>query len=89
MTAGGNLRAGDRSGSTESSATPRSPSRLKQLERKEGQLWRYALIVLIALAASLALLSWETIRNLPERLEALPVGLVILVILFGTYVWFK
>ena len=43
----------------------------------------------MALATTLALLSWETIRNLPERLEALPVGLVILVILFGTYVWFK
>ncbi len=70
-------------------ATTRVPSKLEQLERKEGQLWRSALFVLVVLAAAFALLSWETVRRLPHRLEALPVGLVILVALFGAYLWIR
>jgi len=64
-------------------------STLEQMERKEAQLWRSALLVLVLLAGALALLSWETIRILPQHLEALPIGLVILVVLFGVYLWSK
>jgi len=71
-----------------SAAVP-PPSKLEQLERKQGELWRSALFLLILLAVVLALSSWGTIRTLPQHLEALPIGLVILVVLFGTYVWSK
>jgi len=66
-----------------------APSKLQQLERKEVQLWRSALFLLILLAAALALMSWNRVRDLPLHLEALPIGLVILVVLFGVYVWSK
>ena len=66
-----------------------APSKLEQLGRKEGELWRSALFLLVLLAAALAILSWDRIRELPQRLEALPIGLVILVALFGAYTWSK
>ena len=62
---------------------------LRQLERLEGRLWWAALLLMVLLAATLALLSWKTIRVLPQRLEALPFGLVLLVVLFGAYSWSK
>jgi PAS domain S-box-containing protein len=58
-----------------------------QMEKREGLLWRYILGILIVMALGLAVTSWETFRVLPMRLEALPIGLVVLVALFGVYVW--
>ncbi len=64
-------------------------SQLEHLSRREGALWRSALFLLVLLAGALAVVSWEKIRSLPHHLEALPIGLVILVVLFGAYVWSK
>ncbi len=66
-----------------------TPSKLEQLERREAALRHSALLLLVLLAAALALTSWQQIRELPLRLEALPIGLVVLVVLFGAYVWSK
>ncbi|HLX83513.1 MAG TPA: PAS domain S-box protein [Terriglobales bacterium] len=55
------------------------------LEREEGQLWRWALGLLILLAAAVAALSWEQLKDLPYRLWAIPAGLFLLAILFATY----
>src|SRR5579862_4884430 len=55
------------------------------LEREEGQLWRWALGLLILLAAAVAALSWEQLKDLPYRLWAIPAGLFILSFLFATY----
>ena len=48
-----------------------------------------ALLLLGALAIAFAAVSWDQIRALPHHLEALPVGLVILVALFVAYAWGK
>ncbi len=79
-------------GSEESGRDAASTSALSQIEqlgRREGQLWRAALFLLILLAGTLAWFAWEKIHSLPQRLEALPVGLVALVLLFAAYVWSK
>jgi PAS domain S-box-containing protein len=59
-----------------------SPNRL---EREESQLWRWALGLLVLLAAAVAALSWEQLKDLPYRLWAIPAGLFLLAILFATY----
>jgi two-component system NtrC family sensor kinase len=48
-----------------------------------------ALLLLGALAVAFAAISWDQVRALPNHLEALPVGLVILVALFVAYAWGK
>jgi two-component system NtrC family sensor kinase len=59
-----------------------APSRL---EREESQLWRWALGLIVLLAAAVAALSWQQLENLPYRLWAIPAGLFVLSILFATY----
>jgi len=66
---------------------PDSKAHWENMERRENAIWRQSLIILFLLAVGLAVTSWQSFRSLPQRLEALPVGLVILVILFGVYVW--
>ncbi len=56
-----------------------------RLEREESQLWRWALGLLVLLAAAVAALSWEQLQDLPYRLWAIPAGLFLLAILFATY----
>jgi PAS domain S-box-containing protein len=60
--------------------------RLDNLEREEGRLWRVALLFLALLATGLAALSWQNIVNLPQHLEAIPIGTVVLCVLFAVYV---
>src|ERR1700691_4880883 len=56
-----------------------------RLEREESQLWRWALGLLVLLAAAVAALSWEQLKDLPYRLWAIPAGLFVLAILFASY----
>jgi PAS domain S-box-containing protein len=60
-----------------------------RLERAEHALWRNSLLLLAALAIGLALAGWGTPWTPSLRSEALPAGLVILVAIFGAYVWRK
>ena len=62
-------------------------SRLAKFERKQNELWRVTFFLLIVLATVFALVSWDTVRSLTHRYEALPIGLVILIGLFGAHVW--
>jgi PAS domain S-box-containing protein len=57
----------------------------KRLDREESQLWRWALGLLVLLAAAVAALSWEQLKDLPYRLWAIPAGLFALAVLFATY----
>ncbi len=56
-----------------------------RLEREESQLWRWALGLLVLLAAAVAALSWQQLKDLPYRLWAIPAGLFLLAILFAAY----
>src|SRR5712675_1944565 len=61
--------------------------RLEQFERRQSDLWRLTFFLLLVLSIVFAMISWDTIRSLAHRFEALPIGLVILVVLFGLYAW--
>ena len=71
---------------SESAATPQERDRLT---RRERAVWRAALVLLSALSIALAVVSWDGNPPMPHRLEALPVGLVVLVALFAAYAWSK
>src|SRR6202051_4332448 len=61
--------------------------RLAQFEKRQKELWRVTLLILLVLATVFAAISWDTLRSLTHRYEALPFGLVLLVALFGAHVW--
>ena len=61
--------------------------RLEQFERRQSDLWRLTFLLLLVLSIVFAAVSWDTIRSLAIRFEALPIGLVVLVALFGLYAW--
>jgi PAS domain S-box-containing protein len=67
--------------------TPRGPSPPTHLEREESQLWRWALGFLVLLAVALAGLLWERLENIPYSLRAIPVGVLVLSILFAVYAY--
>jgi|CZLA01.1.fsa_nt_gi PAS domain S-box-containing protein len=71
----------------EDSTSNRPDPASNRLEREESQLWRWALGLLILLAAAVAVLSWQQLEDLhlPYRLWAIPAGLFLLAILFATY----
>jgi PAS domain S-box-containing protein len=62
----------------------RSPG---NLEREESQLWRWLLGFMLLLAAALAGLLWERLDNIPYQLRAIPIGVLILSILFAAYAY--
>ena len=62
-------------------------SRLAHFERRQNELWRVTFLLLMVLATVFAIVSWDTVRSLTHRYEALPIGLVILIGLFGAHVW--
>lgn len=56
-------------------------------EQEESRLWRLSLWFLILLATGMAGLSWERIESLPYHLGAIPIGLLVLAVLFAAYVY--
>lgn len=66
-----------------------SPSQLDTLEHAEGKLWRVSMWLLALLALALVAASWESFRTLPQRLEALPIGVLVLTALFVLFAWSK
>ncbi|HXM99872.1 MAG TPA: PAS domain S-box protein [Candidatus Dormibacteraeota bacterium] len=70
----------------ESETTPSGADRLDQIEKRQRELWWLAVLLLFVLSLAVAYLSWDTIRTFStHHLEALPVGLVVLVVLFVFY----
>ncbi len=61
----------------------------ERFERRQNELWRLTFLVLFLLVLAYAWTSWGSIRSLAVRFEALPIGLVVLVALFGAYMWKK
>jgi two-component system NtrC family sensor kinase len=74
-----------------SSREPRAPlcERVERFEKRQHELWRLTFFVLFLLTAVFAWLSWGWLRSSRFHLEALPIGLVVLVALLGLYVWRK
>ena len=64
-------------------------ARLITYEQRQKDLWRLTFFVLFIISFAFAWFSWDIVRTSKFRLEALPFGLVALVILLGVYVWKK
>src|SRR5215467_10639247 len=73
----------------DSSDAPRASvgDRLEQFERRQRQLWRLTYLLLGLLTFAYVVVSWQVIRLLAERYEALLAGLIVLVALFIIYAW--
>ncbi|MBZ5680698.1 MAG: PAS domain S-box protein [Acidobacteriia bacterium] len=71
----------------DSPQAPRSTRPPGNLEREESQLWRWALGFMILLAVALAGLLWERLENIPYHLRAIPIGVLVLSILFAVYAY--
>ena len=66
---------------------PRTPREPASLEQEESQLWRWVLGFLVLLAVALAGLLWERLENIPYQLRAIPIGVLVLSILFAAYAY--
>ncbi len=75
--------------SSDKQPSNQQPPELARLERKENEVWRLAIFMLIVLAIGVAVLSQQAMQTSPWHLESLPVGAGVLIILFGAYVWKK
>src|SRR5713226_6066524 len=64
-------------------------SRFEQFEKRQNELWRMAILVIVLLGLAYAWTSWSSVRSLAQRFEALPIGLVVLILLFAVYMWKK
>src|SRR5438445_7223232 len=76
-------------GSSSPGANKRSviSSRFEQFEKRQSELWRMAILVIVLLGLAYAWTSWGSVRSLAHRFEALPIGLVVLILLFAASVW--
>ena len=74
----------DPAGRDTEGATPSEPGgpHVDRLASHEIRLWRIALFILVALAVGLAAVTWSPSRSLAHGLDALPLGLLVLVLLF-------
>ena len=63
------------------------PKELERLERKENEVWRLAIFMLVILSVGVGVLSKQALDTTPWHLEALPVGAGVLIFLFGIYIW--
>jgi PAS domain S-box-containing protein len=67
----------------------RISSRFEQFEKRQRELWRLTFLVLFILGLAYAWTSWDAVRSLARHFVALPIGLVVLMVLFGAYLWKK
>jgi two-component system, sensor histidine kinase and response regulator len=65
------------------------PQELDQLERKENEVWRLAILMLVILAAGVAALSQQAIQTRQRHIEVLSGGAGVLIVLFGAHLWGK
>src|SRR5260370_2346195 len=80
---------------TDGSSTPQTDkhavisARFEQFEKRQRELWLMAILVIFLLGVAYAWTSWDSIRSLAHHYEALPIGFVVLIALFGVYIWNK
>src|SRR3989441_1172725 len=68
---------------------PSVTSRFERFEKRQSELWRLTFVVLFFLVLAYTSTNWDAIRSTAHRYEALPIGLIALVSLFGIYLWKK
>ena len=68
---------------------PPAAERLELFEKRQQELWRLTFFVLFLVSLVFAWMSWDWLRSTKLHLEALPIGLVVMVALLGVYVWKK
>src|SRR5208282_5629630 len=88
MTAEPNTGA-DREHASEAKGATAGGGHLIDLEKRHNEMWRLTFFLLFIVTAVFAWFSWDTVKSEKFHLEALPVGLVVLVGLFGVYSWKK
>jgi PAS domain S-box-containing protein len=64
-------------------------TRLEAYEKRQHELWGLTFFLLFVISGVFAWLSWDAIKGARIHLEALPIGLVILIGLLGVYIWRK
>ncbi len=64
-------------------------SRLNSYEKRQQELWRLTFFLLCLVSVMVAWLSWPTLRSFKFRLEAAPIGLLVLIALLGVHIWRK
>src|SRR3989442_5768643 len=74
---------------TENQSPKRASPDLEPRERKESELGRHWLLGLLVLAAAVAALSRGTLRAILQHLEAVQLGVAVLIVLFAVYLWKK
>src|SRR5437660_7496552 len=84
-----NTQRGKESSSSKDARRSALSSSFEQFEKRQNELWRLTYLILFLLGLAYAWTSWGSLRSLTHRFEALPVGLVVLVLLFGAYMWKK
>ena len=79
------------SGSPAQGASARSviSSQFDQFEKRQKALWRLTYTILLLLALAYAWTAKDSVRSFAHGLESLPIWLVVLVVLFGAYMWKK
>src|SRR3984957_20726445 len=65
----------------------RSPRPSGNLDREESQLWRWLLGFMLLLAVALTALLWERLETIPYSLRAIPIGILVLCVLFVVYAY--
>ena len=63
----------------------RNPRPQGTLEQEESQLWRWVLGFMLLLAVALTALMWERLETIPYQLRAIPIGVLVLSVLFAVY----
>ena len=63
--------------------------RMERFERSQAELWRLTFFLLSIVSLVLAWLSWPMLRAFRFRLEAAPIGLLVMIALLGVYLWRK
>ncbi len=66
---------------------PRAPRPPDNFDREESQLWRWALLFMVFLAVALTALLWERLENIPFSLRSIPIGVLVLIVLFAVYAY--
>src|ERR1700752_4466622 len=66
-------------------AVPPRPNPPGNLDREESELWRWVLLFMIFLSVALVGLRGERLEGVPFQLRAIPLGVLVLSVLFAVY----